>query len=115
MVKSILLRDKSYNYVMACILGFAKLDPQAVRAFMGDPYRRLTFASGEEITAMTGYVRGAVNPLCLPDAVPVVFDELIGTTKRLNISSGNNLLGLELDAADLIRLSGARFAAITRG
>ncbi|MEM7803069.1 MAG: YbaK/EbsC family protein, partial [Chloroflexota bacterium] len=103
MVKSILLRDKSHNYAMACILGFAKLDPQAVRAFLGEPYRRLTFASGDEITEMTGYFKGAVNPLCLPESVPAVFDSLIGSTKRVNISSGNNLLGLELDAADLIR------------
>ena len=114
MVKSILLRDKDRNYAMACLLGYDRLDPQAVRRFLGEPYRRLTFASGEEIEATIGYIKGAVNPLGLPAEIPVVFDERIQTKSRVNISSGDHLLGLELDAADLIRLSGARFAPITK-
>ena len=89
MVKSILLTDRDGRRVMACVPGEARLDPQAVRAFLGGPYKRLSFASAEEIRAVTGCVPGAVAPLCLPAEVPVVMDEVFGTLARCNISSGD--------------------------
>lgn len=112
MVKSILLKDRDGRYVMACVPGEAKLDPQAVRAALGEPWRRLSFASADEIRAVTGYVQGAVAPLCLPEGVPVVMDEAFARLTNCNISSGDPLAGLELAAADLIRLAEARLARI---
>lgn len=113
MVKSILLKDRDGRHVMACVPGEAKLDPQAVRAFLGEPYKRLSFASSDEIRAVTGYVQGAVAPLCLPEHVPVVMDEFFGTLAKCNISSGDPLAGLEIAAPDLIRAANARLARIT--
>lgn len=115
MVKSILLREKSAarRYAMACVLGHERLDPQAVRVALPGDWKRLTFASAEEILAITGYVQGAVAPLCLPPETPVVFDEGIAACQNVNISSGDPLAGLELKPGDLIRLAGARLAAIT--
>jgi prolyl-tRNA editing enzyme YbaK/EbsC (Cys-tRNA(Pro) deacylase) len=105
MVKSILLREKAQprRYVMACVIGSARLDPQAVRAHLpaGENWKRLTFAMAEEILAVTGYVQGAVAPLCLPAEVPVIFDETIVRCTRVNISSGDLMLGLELKQEDL--------------
>ncbi len=114
MVKSILLREKSAErrYVMACVLGHERLDPQAVRAALIGDWKRLTFATAEEIHAVTGYVQGAVAPLCLPPEVPVVFDESIAACQNVNISSGDPMAGLELKPEDLIRLAGARLAVI---
>jgi prolyl-tRNA editing enzyme YbaK/EbsC (Cys-tRNA(Pro) deacylase) len=114
MVKSILLVDHGGHYVMACVRGDARVDPQAVRAVLPERYRRLHFASADEILAVTGSVQGAVAPLALPDGVPVVFDEAIGRCTRVNISSGDPAAGLELAMADLARLSGAVLARITR-
>ena len=114
MVKSILLREsRSDRYTMACILGPARLDHRAVRAVLGDGWGRLTFANDDEILTVTGYPRGAVNPLCLPDHVPVIFDASIAHCRRVNISTGDPMAGLELDPADLIRLAGARLAEIS--
>lgn len=114
MVKSILLRETSgqKRFVMACVLGDARLDPKAVRAHLAGDWRRLTFASAAEIRETTAGEMGAVAPLALAPAVPVIFDEAIGRCETVNISSGDPLLGLELAAADLIRLAGASFAAI---
>ncbi|UCG24667.1 MAG: YbaK/EbsC family protein, partial [Chloroflexota bacterium] len=53
MVKSILLRDKNRQYVMACVTGDARLDPKAVRAYLGGEWARLRFASAEEIRQKT--------------------------------------------------------------
>jgi prolyl-tRNA editing enzyme YbaK/EbsC (Cys-tRNA(Pro) deacylase) len=113
MVKCILLRESGRaRYVMACLLGPDRLDHRAVRAHLEGNWKRLTFATAEEITAVSGYPQGAVNPLCLPDAVPVLFDQAIGRCQRVNISTGDLLFGLEMAAEDLIRLAGARLVGI---
>jgi prolyl-tRNA editing enzyme YbaK/EbsC (Cys-tRNA(Pro) deacylase) len=113
MVKSILLRESGRGrYVMACVLGPQRLDHRAVRANLPGEWGRLSFAGNDEIAAITGYPRGAVNPLALPPDVPVIFDEAIGRCRRVNISTGDPMVGLELDAGDLIRLAGAQLAPI---
>jgi Cys-tRNA(Pro)/Cys-tRNA(Cys) deacylase len=118
MVKSILLREKSgQRYVMGCVTGDVRLDPRAVRAHLpaAEGWKRLTFATAEEIWQVTGCVQGAVTPLGLPDDVPVIFDVAIAQCQRVNISSGDPLAGLELDPQDLIRLAGAQLAPIAEG
>jgi prolyl-tRNA editing enzyme YbaK/EbsC (Cys-tRNA(Pro) deacylase) len=112
MVKSILLRDKDGHYAMACVLGQARVDPRAVLARLPSDWRRLQFATKEEILAVTGCVQGAVTPLGLPETVPVIFDEAIARCPRVNISSGDPMAGLELDPNDLISLAKARLAPI---
>lgn len=113
MVKSILLRDKGRRYVMACVSGNERLDPKALRLHLEGDWKRLSFASVEEIRQVTGYVQGAVAPLGLPQEIPIVFDEAIAGHARVNISSGDPMAGLELNPVDLIRLSGAQLADIT--
>lgn len=113
MVKSILLREtKEDRYVMACVKGDDRLKAQAVRERLPGQWRRLTFASSQEIQAVTGFVQGAVAPLGLPAEVPVVFDEAIARCDKVNISSGDPMAGLELDPHDLIALAGAQLATI---
>lgn len=114
MIKSILLRDKAGNYVMACVTGGARLDPKAVRAHLPQPWKRLSFATAEEIEEVTGCVQGAVAPLGLPNNVPLVFDVGIAHCEKVNISSEDPMAGLELDPQDLIRISGAMMAPITK-
>ena len=114
MVKSILLREKTgrKRYVMACVLGHMRVDHRAVRSHMPGDWKRLTFSSGEEITNVTGFVQGAVAPLCLPEDVPAIFDEAIAKCHNVNISSGDPMAGIELKPDDLIRLAGATLAPI---
>ena len=114
MVKSILLREGGGRFAMACVNGDAHVDPQKVRGMLGGDWRRLSFASAEDILRVTGCPMGAVSPIGLPPEVPVLFDESIPRCARVNISSGDPMLGLELDPGDLARVSGARLARITR-
>jgi prolyl-tRNA editing enzyme YbaK/EbsC (Cys-tRNA(Pro) deacylase) len=112
MVKSILLCDRNDHYAMACVPGTARVALRAVRAVLGNGWRRLHFASADAVLAVTGCVQGAVSPIGLPDDVPVIFDEAIGRLAHCNISSGDPLAGLELDPVDLIRVARGRLAAI---
>ena len=119
MVKCILLRDKAGRFVLAALPGDAELDVQRVRDCV-DGYARLSFASPQEITEVTGFPLGSVAPLPLAQPIPVVVDNAVRTLaaagRPVNISSGDPLLGLELAAADLITLLGenAHFGAIGR-
>jgi prolyl-tRNA editing enzyme YbaK/EbsC (Cys-tRNA(Pro) deacylase) len=97
---------------MACVTGDDRLDPKAVRDVLSGDWKRLSFASAEDIRRVTGFVQGAVTPLALPEDVPVIFDEAIARCQKVNISSGDPMAGLELDPHDLIRLAGARLAPI---
>ena len=112
MVKAILLRDKNRRYVMACTTGDTRLNPKAVREQLSGEWKRLSFASAEEIKTVTGYVQGAVAPLCLPAEIPVIFDEAIASCAKVNISSGDPMAGLELDTQDLVTAARARFGPI---
>jgi Cys-tRNA(Pro)/Cys-tRNA(Cys) deacylase len=112
MVKSILLRDREGRYVMAGVTGDARVDPKAVRAHLPAEWKRLSFATADEIRAVTGCVQGAVTPLGLPPDVPVILDEAIARCVKISISSGDPMAGLELDPQDLIRVSGARLGRI---
>jgi Cys-tRNA(Pro)/Cys-tRNA(Cys) deacylase len=112
MVKSILLRDRDGHYVMACVTGDARVDPRLVRAALAGEWRRLSFAGPDEILAVTGSPMGAVAPLGLPAGVPVLFDRAIPVCRRVSISSGDPMLGLELDPQDLLRVTGAQLADI---
>jgi len=114
MVKSILLREsKGQRYVMACVPGPARLNPQVVRQVLPGKWKRMSFASREQIKAITGYTQGAVAPLCLPAEVPVLFDQALAKCRHLTISSGDPMAGLELQAADLIRLAKAILAPLS--
>ncbi len=113
LVKSILLREKkSDRYAMACVRGGARLAPQAVRQYLEPNWRRLSFASAAEVERVTGYLCGAVAPLCLPAHVPIVFDTALLNCARVNISCGDPSTGLELALQDLVRLVRPTFAPI---
>ena len=113
MVKSILLREKKTGrYCMACSTGEARLVSQTVRDLLPGSWKRLSFASAEEITAVTGYVRGAVAPLGLPPEIPVVFDPAILACEKVSISSGDPMAGIELAPKDLAKLAGALIGPI---
>jgi prolyl-tRNA editing enzyme YbaK/EbsC (Cys-tRNA(Pro) deacylase) len=114
MVKCILLRDKDAHYVMACVPGDVGVDPSAVRKHVPGTWRRLYFATLEEISEMTGYPQGAVAPIGLTEGIPVLIDEAIIARDKVNISSGDPMAGLELDPNDLVRLCGASVAAISK-
>jgi len=49
LVKTILLREKKGRYAVACVPGNLRLEPKAVRAELGAGWRRMQFASAEEV------------------------------------------------------------------
>ncbi len=122
MVKCILLVDKDSKFVLACLPGDAQLDTKKVQTLVGS--RRLSFATKEQIKEALGYEIGAISPLPPPEKIPaefswprksqgdflwkpnllVVWDLKLQQKFKVNISSGNPSLGLELNRKELVNL-----------
>jgi prolyl-tRNA editing enzyme YbaK/EbsC (Cys-tRNA(Pro) deacylase) len=91
-----------------------RLLPHSQPVFTVDAAAQQRGVIKEEIQAVTGCVQGAVAPLALPESVPVILDEAVVLRKKVNISSGDPMAGLELDPQDLVRVAGGRLAPITK-
>lgn len=112
MVKSIVLRDMSDRYAIACAPGDQSIDPKKVRALL--EWRRMTCVSMEQVESLTGYQIGTVVPLLLKTPMVVVFDQQLLSEPEVTISSGSNMAGIALQCDDLIRLCQPRVANICR-
>lgn len=115
MIKCILLKDRQSRFVLACLSGNAELDTQKVHLAISE-LSRLSFSTPDEINRVTGHTLGSVAPISLRDTIPVVFDQALRHLERINISSGDPRLGLELPLLQLLRVLGpvVRFAPIRK-
>jgi Cys-tRNA(Pro)/Cys-tRNA(Cys) deacylase len=115
MIKCIFLKDAKEQFVLACATGDTKLNIQRIRSYVPN-YSRLSFASPDEISSILGYELGSVAPIDLKEEIPVILDNKIMENKRVNISSGDPRLGLELETEDLLScLTDPIFGDITTG
>lgn len=112
MVKSILLRDMSDLFVLACVPGDQSVDPKKVRSLLNS--RRMTCADASTIIELTGYQVGTVTPLLLPHPMPIIFDSRLLQEPEVTISSGSHLAGVALNCQDLIKLCKPTLADICR-
>ena len=113
-VKSILLCNEGRDCVMACVMGNSKLDIRKVRSCLGGEWKKIRFADKQEIRDYTGFVQGAVAPVGLPDSIRVIVDESILDHKKICISSGDLMAGLELETGSLLKITGAVTADISK-
>lgn len=112
MVKSIVLRDMSNRYAIACAPGDQAVDPKKVRAVL--EWRRMTCVSMDDVASLTGYQVGTVVPLLLRTPMIIVFDQQLLSEPEVTISSGSNMAGIALPCDDLIRLCQPKIASICR-
>ncbi|WP_369134599.1 Cys-tRNA(Pro) deacylase [Modestobacter sp. I12A-02662] len=90
----------------------AQLDLKALAAAAGG--RRAAMAEPADAERATGYVRGGISPLGQRKALPTVVDESALGFPTVLVSAGRRGLQVELDPADLVRLTRARTAPIAR-
>ena len=88
------------------------LDLKALAAAAGG--RRAVMADPADAERTTGYVLGGISPLGQRKALPTVVDESALDFPTVMVSAGRRGLQVELAPADLVRLTRARTAPITR-
>ena len=92
----------------ACLVqATARLDVNhRVRGLMG--VSRLSFASPDETTHLTGMLVGGVTPFGLPTDWPIYLDQPALALDWVIVGGGNRSSKLRLDPRDLLRIPGAQ-------
>ena len=98
--------------VLAVVPVAAELDLKRLAEAVGG--RRAALAEPEAAERATGSVVGGISPLAPRRTLPVVLDSGAASQATMFVSAGRRGLQLELAPADLVRLSGATEAHITR-
>lgn len=104
-VRSILFRISSEEFVMVLMAGPAQIDWRALRQHLGQS--RLTMASEEEVLRVTGYERGAVAPFGLPHPVRTLVDKSVLAQDEVSLGSGVRGTAVILTVNDLLRALGS--------
>lgn len=101
-VRSLLFKTGSDQFVLLAVAGGGRADWGALRKQLGE--KKLRMAEFAEVSEATGYVVGAVPPVALPDAIQVLVDQSITIFDEVIIGSGVLGYALALQASDLQNL-----------
>jgi prolyl-tRNA editing enzyme YbaK/EbsC (Cys-tRNA(Pro) deacylase) len=105
-VRSVLFRGESGQFVLLAVAGGGRADWNILRKYLNE--RKLRMAEYEEVQDATGYVVGAVPPFALPQNVRVLMDNSVSDYKTVVIGSGVLGYAISLKGNDLTKvLNGA--------
>ena len=107
-----LLASVDGRLAVAVVPVSGSLDLKALAGALGG--KRAEMADPKEAERVTGYVVGGISPLGQRKALPTVVDASALDHPTVLVSGGKRGLDLELDPADLVRLTAAVVAAVGR-
>jgi Cys-tRNA(Pro) deacylase len=100
-IRSLLFRLSAEDFILALMAGPDQVDWKTLRRTLGE--KRLTTADEEEMQRVTGYPRGAVSPLGLPQPLRILADPAVFVPEEISIGSGVRGTTVILRSADLRR------------
>ncbi len=103
-VRSLLFRLGEGRFALVLVAGPAQVSWPALRRHFGQS--RLSTATRDEVTAITGYEIGTVGPFGLRHAVEIVVDETVLAEDELSMGSGVRGTAVILARDDLLRALG---------
>jgi len=98
-IRSIVFRLAGGQFIMVLMAGPGQVSWKRIRAHLGTS--RITMASEVEVLAVTGFVRGAVTPLGLPNPMRILADESVFVHDEISIGSGVRGVAVILKSTDL--------------
>jgi Ala-tRNA(Pro) deacylase len=90
------------GFVLFVLPADRKLDSHAVRRAKG--WRKLRFASREEVLQRTGLAPGSIPPLGSLFGLPTLCDQRLGLNELINFNAGDHSLSVSMRYADYIRV-----------
>jgi Ala-tRNA(Pro) deacylase len=87
--------------VMFVVPADRKLDSKAIRRDRG--WRKLRFASREEVLEITGLEPGSIPPFGSLFGLPTFCDTRLGENEKINFNAGDHSISISLGYADYLR------------
>jgi len=110
--KTLVVRGDKTGDLVACVPAGADLDLKALATLSGN--KKVELVPVREIEGLTGYIRGGVSPLGMKKNLPILVDELAEILDLVSISGGRRGLQILLSGPDLIKVTKARVAPLTK-
>lgn len=110
--KTLVMRGKSGGHYVFVIPIGEEVDLKTAAKTAGE--KSVEMIAVKEITAVTGYVRGGCSPLGMKKQFPTFVHETAASFDKIYISGGRIGATIALSPADLLRVTGASYADLTR-
>ena len=88
------------TFVLFVVPADRKLDSGAVRRTRG--WRKLRFATREEVQQLTGLTPGSIPPFGSLFGLPTLCDRRLGANERINFNAGDHSLSVSLRYTDYV-------------
>ena len=109
----VVTRDKPRKPILAVIPGPNSVDLKLLAAFLGE--KKVYLPTEREAEQLTGLQAGGISPLALINkGFQVVIDSAAQNYVGIHISGGQRGLNIKLPVVDLIDLTNARVASISK-
>lgn len=109
----VLRRDKPKKPILAVIPGPNSVDLKLLAAALGE--KKVHLPTEREAEQLTGLQAGGISPLGLINkGFQIVIDSAAQNYEEIHVSGGQRGLNIKLPVADLIKLTNARVASISR-
>lgn len=109
--KTLVTDVEGVGLVCCVIPSSARLDLKAVAAAVGG--KRAALADPKLAEKVSGYVIGGISPLGMRRRLPTLIDASAGTLVEMIMNGGRRGLQIVAAPADILKILGARLAAIT--
>lgn len=110
--KTLVARGDRTGVVMACVPGAAELDLKALAHASGN--KRIDLVRLDEITSLTGYVRGGVSPVGTRKPYPLFLDSAAQNWPFICVSAGVRGAQILISADNLMKAVPATLCEISR-
>lgn len=110
--KTLITGGKSRNHFVFVIPVGEELDLKKAAAACGE--KSIEMLAVKDLLPTTGYVRGGCSPVGMKKAFPTYIDETAQLCDTIVVSGGKIGTQIEVAPDDLMRLTGAQYAPLTR-
>ncbi len=107
------LDGKPAKLAVAVVPVSGTLDLKAIGAVLG--CKKVAMADPQQAQRATGYLVGGISPLGQKKRLPLVLDHSADRFETLFVSGGKRGLEIELQPADLLKLTDGQYGDIGRG